>query len=436
MNRKVALCIDGQSLRDPSLIGLEGEALEAQDWLSVYSEGALARDSIGAAGEMDRVWVASADDVEPINLAAALKADRADLQVSLVAGERCGSLCSRARTARIDEVLDQSAFVRRYVEEKQRARDALGERPAAAALCGSAEDAPAGGPLHAREGGGGAGQAPGASMALDRPRSRRGFLMSVVSGSGGAGKSSVAVMAALSAARRGLRVLLLDYDLQFGDMAVMAGTEDILEVDTALAQPDRLQRFMERRVPVAVLSCPARLEAAETVVQGLPALLDRLAAAYDVIIANTGAAWADQHALLLERSSIALFLIDQRSSSLRACRHALELCGRCGIASVPFRFALNHCSKNAPFTAVEVSSMLQGVEVFELREGGIEVEECLSGGAAAELASSSNDFAVSVDCMMGVLLPGAEDDSLEVAPRESGGIFRRRGRHGGKKRGR
>lgn len=433
MNKKVALCIDGQSLRDPSLIGLEGEALETQEWLSVYSGGALARSSIGASDGMDRVWVASSDDVEPINLAAALKADRADLQVSLVAGERCGSLCSRARTARIDEVLDQDAFVRRYVEEKQRARDAVEVQPVPVAPRDPAVCAPAGGPLHARDGG----SVAEALAVPDRFSGRKGFLMSVVSGSGGAGKSSVAAMAALSAARRGMRVLLLDYDLQFGDMAVMAGVEDVLEVDTALAQPERLQRFMERRVPVAVLSCPARLEAAEMVVQGLPALLDRLAVAYDAIIANTGAAWADQHALLLERSSVALFLIDQRSSSLRACRHALELCGRCGIASVPFRFALNRCSKSAPFTAVEVSSMLQGVEVFELREGGIEVEECLAGGAAGDLISSSNDFAVSVDCMMDVLLPpSAEGASFDAIPRESGGLFRRRGRHGGKKRGR
>lgn len=434
MSKSIALCVDGPSLHDPALVGLEGEVLDAQEWLSVYSGGAEARGSIGSEGELQQVWVASADDVEPINLAAALKADRPDLQVSLVAGERCGSLCSRARTAHIDEVLEQSAFVRRYIQEKQRARMQAEAQSAPTASSPAPAAAEPSGPLHAREDEGGCAAY---RAALPQKPARKGFLMPIVSGSGGAGKSTVAVVAAMIAAQRGLRVLLLDYDLQFGDVAMMVGAENALDVDTALTQPERLQRFMERPGPLSVLTCPARLESSEAVVQGLPRLLDRLAESYDVIIANTGAAWADQHAVLLERSSIALFLIDQRSSSLRACRHALELCSRCGIPSVPFRFALNRCAKNAPFAALEISSVLQGAEVFELREGGFEVEECLSGGAAGDLVASNNDFVASVGYMLDVLLPtGAEGASFEEAPREPGGFFRRRGRHSGKKRGR
>lgn len=435
MNRSIALCVDKPSLQDPSLLGLEGEVLDAQEWLSIYCDGAEARGSIGAEGNLRQVWVASSDSVEPINLAAALKADRPDLQVSLVAGERCGSLCSRARTARIDEVLEQSAFVRRYIQEKQRARSRT-EESASGVLPPSSPPAGGAGPLHAREGGTGSGCVGNPPVFSEKPV-RKGFLMSIVSGSGGAGKSTVAAVAAMVAFRRGLRVLLLDYDLQFGDVAMMVGAQNALEVDVALTQPDRLRRLMEQSGSLAVISCPARLESAEMVVQGLPGLLDRLAGSYDVIIANTGAAWGDQHAMLLERSSVALFLIDQRSSSLRACRHALELCNRCGIPSVPFRFALNRCAKNAPFAALEISSVLQGAEVFELREGGFDVEECLSGGAAEDLIASGNDFVASVGYMLDVLLPPAADGSpFQEIPRESGGLFRRRGRHMGKKRGR
>lgn len=432
MNRNVALCVDEQSFRDPALIGLEGESLEAQGWLEVYSDAGQARSGIRDSREVESVWVAASQDVEPINLAATIKADRPELRVSLITGERYGSLCSRARTAHIDEVIELESFIRLYAEAKHRSQGARGcGMPADGAVVLERRR-----PSHAKEVIEGTVLESSSARGIDRPSARKGMLMSVVSGSGGAGKSSVAVMAALCASRRGFRVLLLDLDLQFGDIAAMVGAEGALEADVALDQPDRLRRFVEQSGALSVLARPARLEASESLVQRIPELLDALSPHYDVIIANTGASWAEQHALLLERSSIALFLIDQRSSSLRACRHALELCSRCGIGSVPFRFALNRCAKNAPFASLEVSSILQGAEVFELKDGGFEVEECLSGGAAEELARSNNDFATSVGYMMEVLLPRDSEDAFDASPRESGGLFKRRSRHSSKRRGR
>ena len=54
------------------------------------------------------------------------------------------------------------------------------------------------------------------TTAKTQEENRAGFLLTVVSGSGGAGKSTVATLAALLGARRGLRTALLDADLQFG----------------------------------------------------------------------------------------------------------------------------------------------------------------------------------------------------------------------------
>ena len=172
--------------------------------------------------------------------------------------------------------------------------------------------------------------------------------MPVVSGSGGAGKSSVAVLAAYIARSMGYKTLLLDYDLQFGDAALMAGMEDALAIDRAIAHRDRLAQETARNPMFTVLAAPERLEQSEEVIKAMPQFLDEIAGDYDAIIANTGAAWAEQHAVLLERSYVSLFLVDQRASSIRACRHALELCARCGIATGPIEFVHNRCAKGAP----------------------------------------------------------------------------------------
>ena len=448
----IALCVDRLTCQNPELIGLEGEALDAQSWLSVYVNGEEARSAVAGQDGIAEAWVASCEDVDPINLAATLKADNPELPVRLVASERCGSLCSRAYTASIDEVLDLRAFLDLYNDAK--ARHAEGHAIGESGRLAGVQAASAGGETVALES-----QAPvlelrnataplaptvleqPAIAVLERPAlavamRKRGFVMPVVSGSGGAGKSSVSVVAAFAARDMGYRTLLLDYDLQFGDVAAMAGVEEPLAIDEAIAHPDRLERELVRNAPLTVIAAPDRLEKAEGVVANMPVFLDRVAPEFDVVIANTGAAWAEQHAVLLERSYTSLFLVDQRASSLRACKHALELCARCGIATGPFEFALNRCAKGMPLTPADVSCALQGATVYELKDGGRDVEDYLASGSVEDLLQMGNEFCISVRQVMGRLLPTA-GATASPGDRLSGDglLSKRRGRHVGRRKG-
>ena len=100
-------------------------------------------------------------------------------------------------------------------------------------------------------------------------------------------------------------------------------------------------------------------------------------------------------------------LIDQRSSSVRACRHALDLCLRCGIATNSFVLALNRCSKQARFSALDVSEVLHGARVAELSDGGAEVEEMMGSGLAEALVCGGNPLAASIDRLLGEVLPAS-----------------------------
>ena len=64
-------------------------------------------------------------------------------------------------------------------------------------------------------------------------------IISVVSGSGGTGKSAIATMAALLAQKRGIKTLLLDADFQFGDLKYLPGYKETLEVGDILTTPNR-----------------------------------------------------------------------------------------------------------------------------------------------------------------------------------------------------
>ena len=430
---RIALCVDEETWRNPALVGLEGESLEAQDWLAVYADGEEARAGIAADRAIVEAWVVSCEDVEPINLAATLKADRPELCVRLVGFEGNGSLYSRAYNASIDEVMEASSFVKRYADEKRRARPMRGVTadvpvavravPPAEEL--SAEEAVAALPLPAT--------LPPAATALARPR---GFVLPIVSGSGGAGKSSVAVASAFIASKMGYRVLLLDYDLQFGDACALAGAAAGLAIDEALAHPEQLEQLLMKNLNPTVIAAPRRLEDAERTAHDAASFIDDLAGAFDLVVANTGAAWAEYHAALLERSSAALFLVDQRASSIRACRHALELCARCGIATGPFQFALNRCRKGSPLSPVDVSCALQGAFVHEIEDGGPDVEDFLGAGAVSDLIESGNPFCTSLERVLTKVLPGAGllgVERMEAAPEKRSA--RRRARHAGRRRG-
>lgn len=436
MTSLVALCIDELSMRNPELVGLAGEHFGAQSWLRLFSSGQDMRTFVRQDRQVDEAWVVSCDDVEPINLAAALKRDRQDMRVCLISFQGTGSLHSRASAAQLDATLTQQAFVARYTAFKRTRAAMVAPRSESSvdvlSIADVEKDLVLEEPIVSLSA-----KNASASQPLGFPArsdaSAHALLLPVVSGSGGAGKSAVAALAAFLSQSYGLNTLLLDFDLQFGDMRAMAGVPDALGVDEVLANPARATQLHSSGAVPAVLGAPRFIEDAEALAKQAPSLLDALGGMFDVIVANTGASWAEQHAVLLERCSKALFLVDQRVSSIAACKRALELCARCGIAQNPFVFAVNFCTKGAPLTSIDVSCALRGAQVFELADGGSEVDELLSEGHPLELLEADNPFVQSLGDLLGALLPLPElpEPSGGVLPR--GGLFGRRGRR--RKRG-
>ena len=467
--KSVVLCVDEMSLAHPEWLGLEGESLVAQTWLQTFSGAWEVRRALAKASEVDEVWVASNDEVEPINLAAILKADRPDRAVFLVSLEPSGSLMSRARIAGLDGVLTQAEFVARYGrwkheglervslasretrEESSRGRLGPTHEPRKGGVCRDDRDEKRVREVVVKHAGKHAAvpvvneeqkrpipqvvsvarmNATEPSRAVDVEVSdqsqkfdeskvlsgfskeqsasalaKRAFLMPVISASGGSGKSAIAAMAAVLTQRAGLKTVLVDLDLQFGDMREAFGVEEALSLDELLAAPARINQVVNAGDMPALLCAPRNLELAEDVVARLSEVLDLLCSRFDVVIANTGSFWADEHMVLLERCSRALFVIDQRPSSLRACQRALDLCMRCGIAVSPLVFAVNKCSRQGLYTSIDVSCALHGATARELYWGGDQVGELLAAGNALELATSRNALVESLGVMLGELVP-------------------------------
>lgn len=420
---KVLLCADAQSCENPSLMGLEDVSFECIPWIVCAHTAQECRVAAHDAS-VGEVWVVSCDDMESINVAAAIKQDNGLKPVYLLSAGANGSLASRASNAHIDAVWSESALARCYAERKKtlaeeqaRLSEAKGDSGALSAQAASfAPVAPACNPARSHAGSpavqtcvlpraaevsnavqGAVGSAAQVqtetALALRgtwRASSRGGTVIAVVSGSGGCGKSTLAALFALIAAQveDGMSVAVLDADLQFGDMEQLLAVKDAVHIEDAMEEPEVLNRLnaLAHKGSPALLCAPRRLEASEAVVGFLGSALEMLQEQFDVVVVNTGAFWSETHAVVLDRADAVAFVVDQRPSSLRATVHAVELCSRLGIATSGFIFAVNKHEKTSLLSAMDVSCALRGAHAVELPHGGREVDELLGAGYAQEPA--------------------------------------------------
>jgi pilus assembly protein CpaE len=207
-------------------------------------------------------------------------------------------------------------------------------------------------------------------------------------------------MLALVAQRRGLRTALIDLDLQFGDIAYLAGKEERGHLrKIPLGELSRLSAGGVDTGELLIVEAPSQPEQAEVLLADIPSFLDCLTSAFDLVIANTGSFWSDLHAVLARRCSHLVFLMDQRSTSVNACRQAADLCIRLQVPQARFLYALNGCGRYAALGVQDVSLALGGADVCELADGGTLVDELLSLGCPKELAHSKNAFVASLDSL-------------------------------------
>jgi pilus assembly protein CpaE len=376
--------------------------------------------------------------VTPINLAAALCMDTPERDVYLIEDMPTRALAGRARAAGIRGILDNSQAQRLFALGQESVATASQEAtdkgvsakaptlptppaspvfslpstpstfslsPAFPVSVSSEEGTEGISYLAGRES---ANVTFAAPVASERSSIGQGRAIGVFSGRGGVGKSTVALMMAVAAQRRGERVALVDLDMQFGDMGFLAGREPASSVQRLSLE----QLSVRRDIPplsdeaLSLVLAPDRPEQAEELVFAIPWLLDELVALRDLVVINTGSFWTDVHARVLQRCDHVALLTDQRATSIEACKQVIDLCLRLQVPQARFLFLLNGCGRHAALTPQDVSFALGGVEVFGLADGGTLVDELLALGCPLELLASSNAFVASLEALLDTLTGG------------------------------
>lgn len=390
MDKQYVVSMDSRCFNNPNLISLDKNLFQ-HDLIKVFCNTHGFRDYVCSCKKQLEIMIISNDDIEAINLAATAKKDRSDSVVVLVSENNTGSLSSRATAACIDSVINFQSFKERLIAINNIGMPTNNnfEKLTDVKL----------------------NKVPNSVKEKNKT-----FVLSVLSSSGGTGKSSASALMSVLLQAAGINTLLIDADLQFGDCSNLLGAEKIISIDKFLTSNTRISKLKFKTQMPSLLSALDKPELTESIAEKLPELINYLKGYFDAIIVNTGSYWNELQALLLENDSKSIFLVDQRSSSISSTKRAIDLCSRCGIATGSMNFVLNRCSKRSLFSSIDVSYALNGLTVNEILDGGLEVDESLSSGNPWDLIKSNNPFAVSLWALLEKLLP---NELLEYAVNNS-----------------
>jgi pilus assembly protein CpaE len=196
----------------------------------------------------------------------------------------------------------------------------------------------------------------------DGPRSP---LVAVLGPKGGTGKTTLATNLATDLATRGRETLLVDLDLQFGDVGVVLGVEPdhtIYDLATADGTMDaeRLRGFTGRsRDGVHVLLAPVRPDQADAVTgEHVAAVLDLARTTYDVVVVDTPPAFTPGTIAAVDQADMIVMLGSFDLPGLKNMKVGLETLQMMDVPAARVIPVLNRANTKVGLLVADVAKVL------------------------------------------------------------------------------
>jgi pilus assembly protein CpaE len=196
---------------------------------------------------------------------------------------------------------------------------------------------------------------------------REGKVVTVMSPKGGSGKTVLASNLAVMLAQQlgDGRVSLVDADLQFGDDSLVLQLEPRLTVVNIIHDIDRLDEALVDSVlarhPSGLRVLPAPLEPAYADEISLASMIDIigvLRSMFEVVVVDTSSSFDEMLLSLLERSDLALIVVDMDLLSVKNAKLALDTLRLLKFPSSKIRLVLNRANARARLDEREIEKTL------------------------------------------------------------------------------
>ena len=247
------------------------------------------------------------------------------------------------------------------------------------------------------------------------PRCR---ITTVFSPKGGSGKSVIACnLAILLAQRSELPVVLVDADLQFGDVAVMlklAPTHTIVDAVSAMHRLDQpLLRSLLSNGPDGVLVLAAPREPAfgdQVTAADMHTILEMLRGFAGHVVVDTPTQFSEVALHLIEASDDLVLVAGMDVPSIKNMKIGLQTLKLLGTPSSKLKLVLNRANAKVGLDTAEVEKTL-GLKAEALLPSEILVPQSVNKGIPAVIGSPRSGFSKSLAGFADVLVPEPEPDA-------------------------
>ena len=195
----------------------------------------------------------------------------------------------------------------------------------------------------------------------------QGKIITIYSPKGGTGCTTIAVNLALALHNEDTRVVLVDGNLQFGDVAVFVneqGKNTILDIAPRVDEldPDIVQSIMIKHEPsgLHVLAGPPRPELAEKVSAAqFSKVLEYLKQLYAYVVVDTVPILTDITLAAIDASDVIVLITTQDIPAIKNARLFLDLSATMGVERERVVFTMNRYDKRIAITPERISENLK-----------------------------------------------------------------------------
>ena len=194
---------------------------------------------------------------------------------------------------------------------------------------------------------------------------RAGHVILVYSPVGGAGTTTIATNIASGLMKKGIKVLLIDADVQFGDVGVFLKLQAQSTLSDLIAKVDDLDiDFFETVVAthdsgLKVVLPPARPEFGEEIESkpgAVSQLIEKVADSYDFIVVDTGSHLSEMLLSLMDLASKIVLVTTPTLAGVKNARFVLELFDKLNYSQTKIVFVLNQTEDEKARNRVTIPS--------------------------------------------------------------------------------
>ena len=202
---------------------------------------------------------------------------------------------------------------------------------------------------------------------ISMPIGSTGKVISIYSPKGGTGCTTIATNLAISLYNEDTTVLLVDGNLQFGDVAVFLNEQSKYSVVDLTSRADELDVDVVENVTVKhsqsgvkVLAAPNKPEQADTVTgEQFGKMLHFLKTVYSYVIVDTTSSLQDITLAAIDSSDILVLVTTQDIPSIKSCRLFLDVANAFGMDRSRIVFVMNKFDKRIGITPEKVGDNLK-----------------------------------------------------------------------------